>query len=92
MSQIWYNAIVTYNVVVSNQKRAGGEMHKILRMPEVMKNTGLARSTIYKMIAENNFPVQISLGVKSVGWLESDIQSWIQERISQSHTEQKSIN
>ena len=72
-------------------------MHKILRMPEVMKNTGLARSTIYKLIAENNFPDQISLGVKSVGWLESDIQSWIQDRISRSknepaQTELKAIN
>jgi len=70
----------------------GGIMHKILRLPEVMRNTGLARSTIYKMIAGKNFPAQILLGLKSVGWLESDIQNWIQERISKSQTEQKSIN
>jgi len=50
-------------------------MYQILRMPEVMKKTGLARSTIYKMIAKDNFPEQISLGIKSVGWLESDIQN-----------------
>ena len=61
-------------------------------MPEVMKNTGLARSTIYKMIAEKIFPNQISLGAKSVGWLESDIQNWIQEKISQSNVAQKSVN
>jgi len=67
----------------------GAAMHKILRLPEVMKNTGLARSTIYKMVAAKNFPVQISLGVKSVGWLESDIQNWIQDRISQSKNEVK---
>ena len=64
-------------------------MHKILRMPEVMTNTGLARSTIYKMIAEKKFPEQISLGIKSVGWLECDIQNWIQEKIYQSQNEQK---
>ena len=67
-------------------------MHKILRMPEVMKNTGLARSTIYKMIAEEIFPNQICLGKKSVGWLESDIQNWIQEKISQSNIDHKSVN
>jgi prophage regulatory protein len=66
-------------------------MHKIIRLPEVMKNTGLARSTIYKMITAKNFPVQISLGAKSVGWLESDIQNWIQDKISQSHTDVKNI-
>ena len=59
-------------------------MHRILRLPEVMNNTGLARSTIYKMVAAKSFPIQISLGAKSVGWLESDIQSWIEAKISDS--------
>ena len=67
-------------------------MYMILRLPEVVKSTGLARSTIYKKMSANEFPKPISLGVKSVGWLESDIQNWIQERISKSQTEQKSIN
>jgi len=59
-------------------------MYRIVRLPEVMQHTGLARSTIYKMIAAKTFPNQIPLGTKSVGWLESDIQNWIQERILQS--------
>jgi prophage regulatory protein len=59
-------------------------MHRILRLPEVMNNTGLARSTIYKMVAAKSFPIQISLGAKSVGWLESDIQGWIENKISSS--------
>lgn len=59
-------------------------MHKIIRLPEVMKTTGLARSTIYQKMAENSFPKPISLGVKSVGWLDTDIQNWIQQRIAQS--------
>jgi len=59
-------------------------MHKILRLPEVKKTTGLARSTIYKKMAEKTFPSPIPLGSKSVGWLDADIQGWIQERITQS--------
>ncbi|MBO9657781.1 MAG: AlpA family transcriptional regulator [Chitinophagaceae bacterium] len=59
-------------------------MHKIIRLPEVMRTTGLARSTIYKKITEKTFPNQIPLGPKSVGWLETDIQKWIQEQITQS--------
>lgn len=59
-------------------------MYKIIRLPEVMKTTGLARSTIYKKITEKTFPNQIPLGAKSVGWLETDIQNWIQEQIAQS--------
>ncbi len=60
-------------------------MHRLLRLPEVMKYTGLARSTIYKLIAAKSFPIQISLGAKAVGWLESDIENWIQDKISRSH-------
>ena len=59
-------------------------MHKILRLPDVKKVTGLARSTIYKKMAENTFPMKISLGVKSVGWVESDVQNWIKEKIKHS--------
>ena len=59
-------------------------MYKIIRLPEVMMATGLARSTIYKKITEKTFPNQIPLGPKSVGWLETDIQSWIQEQVMQS--------
>jgi prophage regulatory protein len=57
-------------------------MHRILRLSEVKVLTGLARSTIYKKIADDSFPAQIPLGAKSVGWLERDIQDWIQEKIS----------
>jgi len=67
-------------------------MHKIIRLPEVVKSTGLARSTIYKMIAAHNFPAQIPLGSKSVGWLEADIQNWIQDKIPLSQTDQNSIS
>ena len=66
-------------------------MHRILRLPDVMKNTGLKRSTIYKLMAAKGFPIQISLGAKAVGWLESDIENWIQDRISQSQTALKAI-
>ena len=56
-------------------------MHRIIRLPEVKNLTGLARSTIYRQIAEKDFPKPISLGAKSVGWLETDVQKWIEKRI-----------
>jgi len=64
----------------------GNIMYKILRLPEVKKATGLSRSTVYQKMSEKTFPAQISLGPKSVGWVESDIQNWIQEKISQSQS------
>lgn len=56
----------------------------ILRLPEVKARTGLSRSTIYARISEGRFPKAISLGDRAVGWLEHEIQEWVDLRISES--------
>ena len=57
---------------------------RIIPPPQVRSRTGLARSTIYEHISSGRVPKQISLGPKSVGWLEQDIERWIGERVSAS--------
>ena len=54
---------------------------KFLRLSDVKERTGLSRSTIYLSISKNTFPRPISLGARCVGWLESEIEGWIQSRI-----------
>lgn len=49
----------------------------ILRMPEVIRRTGLSRSGIYERIARSEFPPAVALGVRAVGWRESDVVEWI---------------
>lgn len=56
---------------------------RFLRLADVMARTGLSRSSIYQSISEGNFPQNINLGARSVGWLESEIDAWIQARINQ---------
>lgn len=56
--------------------------NKMLRLRAVQDWTGLSRSTIYAMIKRGDFPNNILLGARSVGWLEADIQTWIDSRIS----------
>ncbi|MBK7360842.1 MAG: AlpA family transcriptional regulator [Micavibrio sp.] len=53
----------------------------ILRIPAVRKMTGLPTSTIYHMMAKGKFPANIKLGYRAVGWLQSDIISWIDSKI-----------
>jgi len=53
----------------------------ILRRPRVEARTGLSRSTIYQRMKEGTFPSPISLGTKSVGWLEHEIDDWLDQRI-----------
>ncbi|MFV3380920.1 helix-turn-helix transcriptional regulator [Pseudomonas sp. NY15354] len=56
---------------------------RILRLKTVVEITGLARSTVYKYIAEGIFPKPFSLGGRSVGWLESEVHGWIQARVTE---------
>ena len=58
--------------------------YQILRLPAVISITGLARSTIYAKIAEGQFPKPVNLSARSVGWLETDINNWLSERIKES--------
>ncbi|WGW01759.1 AlpA family phage regulatory protein [Vibrio sp. YMD68] len=53
---------------------------RILRLNEVINRVGVSRSTIYVWMQEGNFPKNIVLGRKSVGWLNSDISNWIKQR------------
>jgi prophage regulatory protein len=58
--------------------------HAILRLPEVLQTTGLSRSTVYLRVSEGTFPKPISLGGRAVGWLEHEVQEWIDRRIAAS--------
>ena len=63
--------------------------NRILRRPEVEKLVGLSRATIYERMSEGTFPKPLPLGGRLVGWLERDIQDWINQRI-QDAKQQKS--
>ena len=57
--------------------------HKtIIRLAEVLRRTGFSRSTLYLLIAKGEFPHQVSLGARSVGWLEQEVATWIAKRAS----------
>ena len=56
----------------------------ILRLPDVQKRTGLSRSTVYLRVSEGDFPRQIRLGPRCVGWLESEVDAWLEDRIKAS--------
>lgn len=56
----------------------------ILRRKQVEARTGLSRSTIYERIKAGTFPAPINLGEKAVGWIESEIDAWLNARIKES--------
>jgi prophage regulatory protein len=54
---------------------------KILRLPQVCDVTGLGRSMIYQMEADERFPKRIKIGIRAVGWVEKEVQTWLMRRI-----------
>ena len=59
----------------------------ILRLPAVKARVALSRSSIYARIADGSFPKSVPLGSRAVGWIESEIDDWIKERIQDSRGE-----
>jgi len=55
---------------------------RILRRKELEERYGLPRSTIYDAIRSGAFPAPIRLGARSVGWIEAEIESWLNSRIA----------
>jgi prophage regulatory protein len=62
------------------------ESPRILRRPEVEARTGLSRSLIYAKLDPKGpyydaaFPRPVKLGMRAVGWTESAVNAWLENR------------
>ncbi|BBN59334.1 helix-turn-helix transcriptional regulator [Hydrogenovibrio marinus] len=56
-------------------------MQKLLRLKQVMAETGLSRSYVYALSKDGKFPKPVKLSEKSVAWIESEIKEWIDQKI-----------
>lgn len=57
-------------------------MQKLVRLPEIIARTSLSRSTIYEMMALGRFPRPVKLNLRSNGWIEDEINDWLDSRIA----------
>jgi len=62
---------------------------QIIRLPEVIRRTGLSRSTVFARIRPNprrpgdfdkDFPKPIQLGARAIGWYSAEITAWLESR------------
>lgn len=56
---------------------------KLLRLPQVIERTSLRRSTIYEMMQAGTFPKPVKLNLRSNGWIEAEIDAFIEARIAE---------
>ena len=50
---------------------------RIMRFKEVREVTGLSKTTINRFEKEGRFPSRVSLGQRSIGWFEEDVQTFL---------------
>ena len=56
-----------------------------VRMPAVVRMTGLGRSTIYRLMAEDKFPSPVRLAKRAVAWRRIDLEQWSAGRPTVAH-------
>ncbi|ELN7636222.1 AlpA family transcriptional regulator [Escherichia coli] len=58
--------------------------NNLLRLSDVMRRTGYGRAWIYRLISLGRFPKPVQIGSRSVAFIESEVDEWINQRIDAS--------
>jgi len=56
-------------------------MNNFLRITDVMKKTGIAKSTIWLWVSENKFPKPIKLSPRITVWEEEKVNDWMNQKL-----------
>ncbi|QLO43405.1 AlpA family transcriptional regulator [Citrobacter freundii] len=62
---------------------------RLIRVPEVLRRVGFSRTTMYELIKEGRFPDKVIIGARSAAFVESEIDAWIENTISDSRRNNK---
>ena len=62
------------NHPVAVDQRHDGSL--FLRMQAVIRMTGLGRSTIYRLVAQDKFPSPVRLAKRAIAWRRVDLERW----------------
>jgi len=60
---------------------------RFIRLPEVSRRVGLPKSTIYKLMADGDFPRSVKPTPRTSVWLEEEVDGWKSERIATSRAQ-----
>jgi prophage regulatory protein len=53
---------------------------RILRLAEVMRRTGISRTTIWRLESRGLFPLRLRVALRGIGWSEVAVAQWIGSR------------
>jgi len=55
----------------------------LLSEPEVLRRTSLSERTLWRYVANELFPPPVRIGTRRVAWIETEIEAWIADRITE---------
>jgi prophage regulatory protein len=53
------------------------EKSKLMRLNEVLTETAMAKTKLYRLVSQGRFPRQLKHGDGSVVWARQDVDSWV---------------
>ena len=60
---------------------------KFIRLSEVQRRTGYSKVWLYRLMSQKKFPSSVKIGSRSIAFIESEIDEWINQRIAESRGE-----
>ena len=70
------------NAADGRSPTAGAKPKRFLRLPEVDRRSGIKHSLIHRLETQGRFPRRIKITDHASAWLESEIEAWIDQRVS----------
>ena len=55
---------------------------RLVRLPEVLHRTGQNTVDVYAGMKAGTFPKSVPIGKRTVGWVESEVETWIAAKIA----------
>ncbi|MEG5642293.1 MULTISPECIES: helix-turn-helix transcriptional regulator [Enterobacterales] len=63
------------------------DLKSLIRLSEVQRRTGYSKAWLYRLMSQGKFPSSIKIGSRSIAFVESEIDDWINLRIEESRKE-----
>lgn len=59
------------------------EDDRLMRLPEVLRLTGMCRSALYEEMSRGRFPRSVKIGKRAASWSARAVRSWITDRVAE---------
>lgn len=62
--------------------QAAQPIPRTLKLLQVLEITSLSRTTLWRLVRDKKFPARVPLSANRVGWIESEVRAWQEERMA----------